>query len=81
MERYAEHVLRGGRDLSMCMYALMCRVLVHIMYFEVYENPRRFAPRAASAARYARSQEQLNQMRMTESHREVHSFRCKLRTW
>ena len=39
---------------------------------------RRFAPRAASAAHYARSQ--AIEQNVNEADREVHEFRCKLTT-
>ena len=38
---------------------------------------RRFAPRAACSARYARLQRRINKMRITGPHREVHGFRYK----
>ena len=40
---------------------------------------RRFAPRAASAARYARSRGRMEQL-ATKTDRDVHDFRCKSTT-
>ena len=55
----------------------LCKVPVILLSIVVYT--RRFARRSASAARYARSQEIVEQ-NAYEADRDVHDFRCKLTT-